>query len=39
MIYGYVTPNSISPEKKKDGAEGIKKKDGAEGIKKKVRRG
>jgi hypothetical protein len=26
MIYGYVTPNSISPEKKKEGAEGIKKK-------------
>jgi hypothetical protein len=26
MIYGYVTPASISPDAKKGGAEGIEKK-------------
>jgi hypothetical protein len=34
MIYGYVTPASISPDASPDA-----KKDGAEGIKKKVRMG
>ena len=26
MIYGYVTPDSLSPDAKKDGSEGMKKK-------------